>query len=177
MFKITDTKGKSWEINLGFNEIRALRRGVQLDDGTELKIDLLQFDDDTGLLGLSEVSDNPMVAVDLLYYLLRDQIADDAAAIELGKSIGTPADGGESVLVTFVERFSEEVFDYFPTGKRERIRALWAKMLLAEQAKTTSLVNQLTDPVIQEIMDKETAEKIKKLRDGKSPETKPNSPS
>ena len=142
MHEFTDSKGRTWKIELSIGAAKAVKKSLEIDM-MEPKAFLTQVND-------------PMLMCDLLYLVCKEQVDERGMSDEqFGRGLGGDA------LWNAQNRFLEAYIDFFPNPEaRENLRSLIAKMKTATMRLQKSIAGRMEkiDRKIEQEIDQAIAE-------------------
>lgn len=136
----TDAAGETWTIEISVDEIRQLRK--------EINVDLLALLDDNGTL-LRKLAADPILLVDVISILCTDQIKrrqlDERAFAK--RLVGAGLEAALDCLI-------EAIANFTPPRQGAVIRQMWAKTKELDQRAMTHLTKKLHSPDLTKMVDK-----------------------
>lgn len=123
-----DDADRQWRLSINVGAVKRCRR-VFSEEGEPF--DLL----DEGLF--PKLANDPALLADLLWELVDKSQHPDVTPEQFGEALGGDAIEGAS------EAFAEELFDFFPKGRRDLNRAIYRKIKKAQAALIEKTVKDI----------------------------------
>lgn len=141
MHTFTDTKGRTWRIEINIGVIRAIKEAMQ--------IDLLDIGDGQTL---ARLADDPITLCDLLWLLVSDQAATAGGANGIVTDIDFARGLAGDVIASATTALLQELVDFFPNPRRQVLARVLEKMEALQGVMAQTLLQKLDDPRIEEDM-------------------------
>ena len=143
MANFSDKDGRNWQVNLNVHTIKQIKQILEIDLLDEKVHEVLQ-----------QIADDVVLAVDVLYLALKEQL--DTAQIsdeEFGKSLGGDC------LNEAVGALVQALINFYPNPqKREFLKRLWEKSTKHMDKTNQEMLNMLEDVRVEETIAKRMEE-------------------
>ena len=143
MANFSDKDGRNWQVNLNVPTIKQIKQILEIDLLDEKVHEVLQ-----------QIADDVVLAVDVLYLALKEQL--DTAQIsdeEFGKSLGGDC------LNEAVGALVQALINFYPNPqKREFLKRLWEKSTKHMDKTNQEMLNMLEDERVEETIAKRIEE-------------------
>lgn len=143
MARFTDTRKRTWQVDLSIADVRRIR------DATD--VDLLAVFEDGSIL--ERLATDPITLVDVLFVACSVQAEKEGISDEdFGRGLaGDAIDDATRALL-------EAIVDFFPNARRAILRQIVDRILAADERATGKIQQAIEDGALDRMIDQATAE-------------------
>ena len=158
MHDFKDNADRTWRLEITIHTVKDLR--------ATLGLDLLDMGGDL----LAVMVDDPIALCDMLYVVCRDQAEKDGVSDEdFGRGLR-----GEAIDAATVA-FLEELTDFFPSRRRQILRAALEKVKVLQAKATETALEVLEGDMLDRILDEKLSEGLSSGEESTSSPASPES--